>query len=199
MSDFFSTLSCITMIAALSFYFRQVVVGASTPNPTTWFTTMVVGIMNTVTYFHVVGGDVQKFLMTAIVACGASLIFLYSLRKGKLTRLGGVDRMCLVSAFVVGVFWQTTGNDIATNLLLQVIMLISIIPTLSGLLFGKAREKPLAWVLSALAHLFLALAVVTDWNDGSWVSMVYPVVNGFFGRGSVAFLAYIQKGRNSDS
>ena len=192
-SDVFSTISSLMMVAVMPFYLRQVIQGTSTPNPATWFIWVIMTIMNTFTYYYVVKGDIPKFLITAIVALGVNSIFVYSIFKGKFTKPGKVEIICFMFVFVVGVFWQTTGNDIATNLLLQGIFVISFIPTISGLLKHKAREKPLPWNLATISYAFLALAIISDWGSGGWVALIHPVVIGVLGNGSVGFLAYKQK------
>lgn len=192
-SDICSILSNLIIIVVFAFYFKQVVGGTSTPNPATWFIWFVVTIMNAITYYHTVGEDIFKFMITAIVACNVSLIFAYSIWRGKLTKLGKIDGTCLFLAISVGVFWQTTGNNVITNLLLQVILMISFFPTISGLLWGDGREKAPPWLLATVAYTFLALAIITDWKGGGWLALIHPVVVGILGNGSVGLLALKQK------
>lgn len=193
MSNIFSVFSCAIMATAAFTYFRQVLKGKSTPNPATWLIWAVVAIMNATTYHTVVEGDNLKFLMTAISAFGITLIFFYSFFKGKFTKPGEVEIICLLMAFTIGIFWRTTKNDIATNLLLQAILLISFYPTIRGLWKHGAREKHLPWSLSVIAYTFLALSIITDWDKGGWVALAHPILNGVIGNGGVVFFTYKQK------
>jgi hypothetical protein len=195
LSDALAFVSAVLIFFVYGSYFRQTVRGTSTPNPVTWLIWLSVMTINVFTYFTVVGGDVMKTLVAALAAPFLFLIFTYSLFRGKFTRLSRMDIVCLLLAIAVGVFWRTTGDDITTNIMLQLIILISFIPTISGLLRGKAREKPLPWNVAVVTYAFLALSILTDPDPAkrNWVAFMYPVLNGILGNGIVAILAHMQR------
>ncbi len=180
------------IIVVLASYLRQVVKGHSTPNPATWFIWTVTTIMNAFSYFQVVD-DFFTSLMTTTVAFGISSIFAYSLIRGKFGRLGMMEWTSLAMALVIGIFWQVSGNAVIANLLLQVILAISFIPTVRGLLKHELKEKGLPWNLSVLAYSLMILSILVDPTvENRLIALVYPIVNGVVGNGSVALIIWLQ-------
>ena len=192
-SDMLGILSGLIMVAVVTIYFRQVRNGKSVPNPASWLIWTVVFIMNTASYFVVVQGNIFKTMTTTCVLLGLIAICSYSLWKGKFVKPDRMDLVVILMVIVIGVFWQTTGDPITANLLLQLILLISFYPIVRGLLLRKLREGPLPWNLAVTSYLFLILAILVDWKSGAWLELVHPIVNGIIGNGSVALIANIQK------
>lgn len=191
-SQTFGLLAGLTAIVTYAAYFRQTVKGRSTPNPATWLIWLLVGIINAFTYFTVVGGNIYQSLIVIVVTSCVCIVFIYSLFKGKLTRITRVEFTVLVLALLLGVFWQITKNDRLANLLLQLIYIFSYIPTMNGLLRGTGKEDPTAWFLASTAYLFAAIAVIADFQ-GDWLALFYPVVSGVLGNGTVAFIALARR------
>ena len=115
------------------------------------------------------------------------------LAKGEFVKLGRLDYVVILMVVIIGVFWQTTGDPITANLLLQLILLISFYPTVRGLLRRELREKPLPWNLAVISYVLLISAILIDWKSGAWLELIHPIVNGIIGNGSVALIANIQK------
>jgi hypothetical protein len=192
MSEFFLTGSSLFALASLFFYFRQVVNGSSVPNPATWFLWAVVSIMNAVSYFFVVHGNIWRSSYVIVMAAGLTIIFFYSLLKGRLARFGRIEIVCSLLAVFVGILWKTTGSAEVANISLQTIFLVSIIPTINGLIVGTLKEKVLPWNLAVLSHSFALLGILLG-GTFSWVTLVYPVVTGIFGNGVVPVIVYLQR------
>lgn len=192
MSEFFSLLSSVTVLLVMASYFRQVVGGVSTPNPSTWLVWVIVSAMNMISYFIVVRGDIIKSLITVVTAICITLIFIYSLFKGKFGRVGYVEIISFFGALIIGIFWKMTGNAIVSNLLLQLLLLISFFPTGIGLLRHELLEKSLPWDLAVCAYIFMSIAIILDWKRGDWVALVHPIVNGIVGNGGVALIIHVQ-------
>ena len=186
MSELLALLAKIVLIICAFMYLRQVMKSESTPNPATWFMWLIIFTMNTVSYWTVVSGNIAQWAITLTSAVGLGLIFSYALFKGKFGKVGGVEVASFLMAVGIGVFWKTTGNAVAANLLLQVIFLISFVPTVVGLRSGKLRERARPWDLTVLAYVLMVLAIVLDWKEGSALALVYPIINGIVGNGSVA-------------
>lgn len=196
MATVFSVLSSLTVVAVMILYLRQTVKGGSTPNPATWLIWLVVGVMNTVSYFSVVQGNLVEWVMTPCAVLGTASIFFYALFKGKFGKVGIVEVVCFGLACVIGFFWKLYG-PIAANISLQVIYIISFCPTAIGLLKGRLREEPLPWVLAIVSFAFQVGAILCNFTDDSWTKLVYPVVNGVIGNGSVAVLIILLRRRNN--
>jgi hypothetical protein len=193
-----NVLANILMVGVIITYFNQVRNGSSVPNPATWFTWTTVSVMNAVTYFTVVKGDLWQSFIVFLVTAGFIFVFTYSVLHGKLGAIGIVEVISLILAFGIGVVWKTTGNTDLANLSLQFIFAISFIPTITGLLWGDLREKILPWALAFLSYVcvIIALALKGDVNP---VAYAYPIVNGILGNGSVATIIYRQGTRLADT
>lgn len=148
MTETLSLLANLILVFVILIYLRQVVRSESTPNPATWLIWLIIVTMNTVSYYHVVSGNIAQWLLTFTSAIGLSAICLYSLFRGKFGRIGIVEIVSFLSAVCVGIFWQTTSNAILTNLFLQSIFLISFVPTITGLKRGQLRERAFPWDLA---------------------------------------------------
>jgi hypothetical protein len=192
MSDLFSSLSGLTMAIVAFVYFAQVVSGASTPNPATWLIWLVAMTMNTITYYFVSHGNVLQIITPLVITCGILLIVLFSLVKGKFGRVGAVDMVVLFLSCVVGIFWKTTGDPVVSNLMMQIILVISFVPTLVGLIKRRLREKSLSWNLAVLSYCFLIVSIVSG-SSWTWAQLAYPFFNGIVGNGSVAIASILTK------
>lgn len=188
MREFLSLIANLTIIVVIFMYLRQVVKSQSTPNPATWLIWLVITIMNTVSYYEVVAGNLFEWALTLTATIGLVLIFFYALMCGKLGKIGTTEIASFLLAVGIGIFWQTTGNAIAANLLLQVIFLISFVPTLIGLARRKLRERTLPWDLAVTAYVLMICTIVLDWKDGSLLALAHPIANGIVGNGSVALM-----------
>ena len=185
MSETLATLSGLVMIVVVVFYFMQVAGGSSTPNPATWFIWLVVMAMNVVTYYFVSNGNFWPVLTPSIITLGILLIFIYSFNKGRLGKLGWMEWMTLGLAVVVGIFWQVTKDGTASNLMMQIILLIAFVPTVIGVISGKLKEKPLSWITAVISYVLLIASILCN-DDWTWVQLAYPFFNGIVGNGSVA-------------
>ncbi len=159
MIELISIIAGLFNVGAGSFYLKQVVKNESTPNPTTWVIWFVVTILNTATYFSVVENP-WIALSSSVTALMVSLIFILSLFKGKFTKLNRIDIVSLVLALGIGVFWQVSGNAVASNLALQAIFIISFYPTIHGLLKGESKERPFPWFLGCCSYVLQIINVL---------------------------------------
>lgn len=190
----FSIFASISAIVTYLFYIRQIAKGNSTPNPATIFIWFAVGAMNALTFIKVVSGDIWKSLIFFTTSGLLLLLFFYSLFGGKFAPFGKVELFAVLLAIGIGIFWRITGNATVSNLLLQIIYIISFLPVLIGLSQRKLKEKPFAWTCAVIAYVFATTAILLKF-DGNWFSLVSPIVVGIMGNGSVALLSYIQNKR----
>jgi len=108
-----------------------------------------------------------------------------------LLAIGLVEIAALAGAIIVSYFYIRTKNHRVSNMMIQVIFLISYVPVAVGILTGALIESPPAWILGIISYVFMALAVVVDYND--WLELAYPIANGIIGNGVVAILAIIME------
>ncbi len=179
-------------IIAYGFYFKQLLKSESTPNPASWAIWLLAGLINTFTYFSITNQNIWQSLIVIVVLFSTLVIFLYSLWKGKFTKVSKVEVTIFVSALLVGIFWQTTANYRVANILLQLIYLLSYIPTIIGIFSAKAKENPTSWTIILFGYVFSTLSICFG-PHSDWVSFLNPVVNGLLGTGLVVFAIVYKK------
>lgn len=189
MSQLFSLGAGLFACASMSLYFLQVVRGGSVPNPATWIIWLIIGLINTATYFFVVGGSWVQSLALIVVTTAIFAVTIYSIIRGKFAKLGFLEKICLVFAVLIGAIWQVTGDPNLSNLILQVVYIISFIPTVVGLHNGALREQPWPWVLSLGCYTLMIAAVISNWSTASWVALAHPIINGLIGNSIVVYYA----------
>ena len=192
MSQLFVIIGNLLMVAVLVTYFKQVKEGTSIPNPSTWLLWVVVSLMNAVSYFLVVQENLWQSMYVLVATTGLTVIFIYSVMKGKFGKIGTMEKISFVLALAVGILWKTTGSADLANLSLQVIFVISFIPTIHGLLTHKLKEKGLPWNLAVASYAFITAGILTS-ESYRWIALVYPIVNGILGNGSVALIVALQE------
>ncbi len=170
-------------------YLVQVIKGKSIPNPATWLIWVVVTIINTLTYFLVTGGNLWISLSSIVLATAIMLVFLFSLLKGKFSKLGRIEIISLLVAFGIGLFWKLSGNYIISNISLQIVFLISFYPTLIALLKRQTREKPLAWFFASSSYTLQIINVII--SGSPLFALAFPIVN-LIGNGTIGFIAFLQ-------
>ena len=170
-------------------YLKQVIKNESIPNPATWFIWLVVTILNASTYFLVAGGNLWISLTSIVLAVVIFSILLFSLVKGKFSRLGMVEIISLALCVAIGIFWKVTGNTIISNVSLQAIFLISFYPTFHALLLKTTREKSPPWFFASVSYILQIAIILT--NPITLLALVFPVIN-LIGNGSIGILAEIQ-------
>ena len=193
-SYLFGLIAGITALITYSLYFRQTLKGQSTPNPSTWAIWLFVGIINTITYFSVTNNNLWQTFVVIAVTFSVSIVFIYSLFKGKFTKVSKIEIIVFILALAIGIFWQITSNDRMSNLLLQGIYAISYIPTVTGIIKGTGKEHYIAWIAAFIAYSFSIVSVATG-PQVDWIAYVHPIVNGLIGNGIVIVLVLYKNSR----
>lgn len=187
LSNIFGVIAGVTALIAYGYYFKQAVRGQSTPNPSTWLIWFIAGVINTFTYFVVVGGNIWQSLFVIAVSFSVLIILVYALYKGRFTKIKSLEIIIFLIALGIGIFWQITANDRISNLLLQGIYVISYIPTVTGLIKGSGKEHYVSWLTAVISYTFATLSLIVN-NPGDWIAFVSPVVNGILGNGLIVLL-----------
>src|SRR3989338_6930189 len=191
MKKLFSIFGGLFMVSACTAYFFQIRNGSSIPNPATLFLWILIDTVNLISYFFTTGKDNWKALTAYVATILAFFMFIYSLVFGKFASIGLVEIAALAGAIIISYFYIRTKNHRVSNMMIQVIFLISYVPVAVGILTGTLVESPPAWILGIISYVFMALAVVVDYND--WLELAYPIANGIIGNGVVAILAIIME------
>jgi len=167
-------------------YLVQVLKNTSTPNPATWLIWLVVTTLNSATYFFVVGENYWIWFASLVTTIMVLAIFIVAASKRKFTKIGKVEIISLIIAVAIGIFWQVSGNSTLANLSLQLVFVISFIPTIYGLLYEGASERPLPWFLASMSYVLQIVNILL--TSVSLVALGFPVVN-LLGQGTIGLLA----------
>lgn len=165
-------------------YLRGVKKENTTPNPITWIIWSGAGIVNAITYYGVTEGDIFKYLITVIAAICATMVVIYTMIKGKFQKFTLVDLCVAISVIGLLGYWWYEKNDRITNMLLQVIYLLSFIPTVYNIWIKDSNEYLPPYFVALVAYSLSIVVILLDWKN-DWLQLAYPIANGLIGNGSV--------------
>ena len=196
-SYLFGLIAGIIALITYGLYFRQTLKGQSTPNPSTWAIWLLVGIINSITYFSITNNNLWQSFIVIAVTFSVFIVFIYSLFKGKFSRISKIEIIVFILAIAILIFWQMTSNDRVSNLLLQAVYVVSYVPTVSGIIKGTGKEHYVAWIAAFIAYLFSTISIGFD-PQVDWVAFVHPIVNGLLGNGVIVGLTLYKKSKNKN-
>jgi len=159
-------------VFAFIIYHRQMLKGFSCPNIATWTLWVFISTLNCISYIVMSESIVKGFLPIASTLA-LYLVFSASLFKGKFSRLDSSDEIALI----IGVFslfiWWAYRSAVYANLLLQICIIISFIPTYRGIWKDPNKEKAWPWFVWSLAYIIQIIIVFLEWK--AWYQLVYPI------------------------
>lgn len=173
-------------IVAFLTYHKQMLLGTSRPNRATWTLWVFISTLNCLSYIAM-SRDVIKGLLPIASTIACIVVFVVSLFKGKLSKLNVGDQIALMLGFVSIFVWWAYRSATYANLLLQVCIVISFIPTLRGIWESPSNEKALPWFIWASAYILTIIVVFLRWQ-GQYQDLVYPI-NCFLLHSLVGFLS----------
>ncbi|MFA5070702.1 MAG: hypothetical protein WC528_05485 [Patescibacteria group bacterium] len=168
-----SSIAIIGHVIAFVIYNKQMLKGESRPNAATW-SIWVLGVgLNCATYI-VMSGDIIKALILLAGSLGCTWTFFFSLFKGKLTRLNPWDIVAMIIGFFASFVWWHYRNATMANMILQIPIVISFLPTYRGIIRNPRNEKALPWFLWSGAYLLTIFTVILRWQDKP-LDLVNPI------------------------
>lgn len=182
-SNLFGLIAGIAILIGYVLYFKQVIQNKSTPNPSSWAIWLLTGIIKSITYFSITNHNIWQSLPGILDTFFVLCIFIYSLFKGRFSRISKTEVLTFSLAVIIGIFWQITSDDRISNLLIQSIFIIAFVPTINGILKGYAKENINAWITVFASCLFLLISVGIGPNI-DWVAFVSPII-GLLGNGLI--------------
>ena len=191
MEEIMQVTAALLLIVVYVIYLKQTIKGESTPNPGTWIAWFVIMGINTVTYFKVVNDDYFKSAIVFVGFISVTLIMVYSLLRGKFVKLTKVDIWLLALSIIIGIFWQATKKAEVSNLLLQIVIFVSFLPTAIGLIQGRLKEKHTPWTLAAIAYSLQTASLLINYN-GNLYELFLPIINGIMGNGMITVIIFYQ-------
>lgn len=165
--------SVMIYLVAFVLYNRQVIRGVSKPNAAMWTLWVLLGFLNAASY-RVMTGDWVKALITYAGCTALTLTFVLVLKMGKFTRLSVFDWICLVLGLIAAAAWWIKKDATFANLLMQVCMAISFIPTYRGVWRDPRNEGSIPWFLFSTGYV-LSIAVVWLRWTGQIQDLVFPI------------------------
>ena len=160
-------------IVAFFAYHQQMIRGESRPNTTTWTLWVFISTLNCISYI-VMSGDIIKGLLPIASTFACIVVFVVSFFKGKLSRLNFIDEIALAFGFLSLFVWWANRSATYANLILQVCIFISFIPTYRGVWRDAALEKSLPWFIWSSAYILIIIVVFLRWR-GQYQDLVYPI------------------------
>jgi len=107
------------------------------------------------------------------LACIATLMF--SLLKGKLSKLNLWDSIALLVGIISIFAWWWFRSATYANLVLQVGIVISFIPTIRGVWKDASTEKVPPWFVWSFAYILNITVVLIRWQ-GQYQDLAYPTL-----------------------
>lgn len=192
MAQLFGILAGILMLLAGVVILIQIKKGLSIPNLTTWLVVLLISIINAITFYNVVRGNIYQSLIMFTSLFTVVLVFFYALNGGKFARLTSFDIFIFSITLFVGILWKLSSDDRMANLLVQLVIFIANLATIIGLWRGTLREYYLGWIIAGLSYVFAVLGLIIA-HTTDWLAFFGPVLNGIICNGVVLMLSLKKK------
>ena len=173
-------------IVAFLFYNKQMIRGESTPNTATWTIWVFLGTLNASSYFFT-SEDFVKSILPVVSTIGCIGTYIYVIIKGKFSRLDWTDSFVLGLGMVASALWYYYKSATIANMIIQVAVLISFIPTWRGVIKNPKIERVFPWFLWSAAYIVNIVIVLLRWKSQPQ-DLVYPI-NCLILHGSVGLLS----------
>lgn len=157
------------------FYLKRVLSNINKPNATTWVLWTLISATNSLTYLIMTGDWVKSLLPIASFLATAIILLLASL-KGKLSKLQTIDTLALIIGLIAMLIWWQFKSATYANLIIQLTVIISIIPTFVGTLKHNVVETPLPWFLWSMAYSLSIIVIILRWQH-QLQDLAYPLVS----------------------
>lgn len=159
-------------VAAFIVYYKQMIRGASHPNIATWTLWVFISTMNCLSYI-MMSGSIFKGLLPIASTTTCIFVFFVSLFKGKLSKIKiGDEIVLIIGVFSLFIWWAYRSATYA-NLLLQICIIISFVPTYRGVWKIPTIEGAWPWFFWASAYILQITIVLLKWEI--WYQLIYPV------------------------
>jgi hypothetical protein len=191
----FFALANTCLLVSMVIYLTKIFRGSTTTSPVTWGITFAAMALSNATYYFVVHGNLKEQSPALIGNIAVLIVFVHSIihyrpnNEGK-RKLSNLDVLILFFALLVTLFWYMSRNANTANVLIQIINLLSFIPTLRGLKRKELHDHPLPWLLAVTGYGFQILTIISNPEPWSWYALVAPVMSGILGSGSVCVTSW---------
>ena len=160
-------------VIAFALYNRQMLQGTSYPNSATWTLWVFLTVLN-VSSYAVMSGDWVKSILPLASSIACIFTFFFSLSKGKLSKIDPWDRLALGIGIISGLIWWYYKSATYANLILQISIAISFVPTYWGVWRDPMKEKALPWYIWSSAYTLSIIVIILRWKN-QYQDLVYPI------------------------
>jgi len=160
-------------VLAFAIYNKQMIQGTSQPNSATWTLWTFLTVLN-VSSYSVMSGDWIKSILPLASSIACILTFLFSLYKGKLSKIDPWDSVALSIGIVSGFVWWYFKSATYANLILQASVAVSFVPTYRGVWKNPLKERALPWYIWSFAYVLSIIVIIMRWK-GQYQDLVYPI------------------------
>ncbi|HBR80893.1 MAG: hypothetical protein UX09_C0065G0003 [Candidatus Uhrbacteria bacterium GW2011_GWE2_45_35] len=167
----FGLIAAAIHLSAYFIYNRQMFLGNTRPNAATWGLLLTISTMNCVSYFFM-NRDWGKIVLPATSTLATFITFGYAVTGGKFSGFGNYDIVAgAISLIAAGAWWYFQKDGLA-NLILQIAVTASFVPTFIGTWNNPTNESCLPWFFWTSAYIFLLASVLR--RRKSWMDFIYP-------------------------
>lgn len=159
------------------------------PNMATWILFSFLSVLNLTSYL-VITQDIIKSLLPLVSTIATLSVLVVAVAKGKFSKLNTWDTLALIIGGISGLAWLIFKSAGVANLILQISIIISFIPTYRGIIKGSNVERIFPWLVWTASYVLMAVVVV--FKNGQGIEYVYPLVVGSLHLG-VGVLCVIKK------
>lgn len=156
-------------------YIRDILRGQVKPHRVTWGVWTILTMIAAVNQVKNGGGYSSLFFIST--AALVLVTFLLSLKYG-LKETSTIDRLCLILALALLVYWVTVRYTRLSTLLAVIIDMLGAVPTVIKTYRRPETETYIQWALAGIGGLLSLLAITRV----DWVLIIYPayvfVMNG---------------------
>lgn len=160
-------------VLAFILYNKQMLNGTSQPNSATWILWTFLTVLN-VSSYAVMSDDWVKYILPLASSISCILTFLFSLYKGKLSKIDPWDGLALGIGIISSFAWWYYNSATYANLILQVSIAISFVPTYRGVWNNPRKEKSLPWYIWSSAYILSIIVIILRWQN-QYEDLVYPL------------------------
>lgn len=168
--------AAVIKLTAYVIYGRAIWNGQQPLNPATWGLWVVLTWLNASSYL-IMSGDAPKAFASFAGAAACTVVFCLAVVRKSTARFDKMDVFLFIAGLSTAGVWWHWRNATLANLIMQVAIAISMIPTYRKVLADPSSEKPTAWLMWGSVYGFILATVLLRWH-GHWPDLAYPVSCG---------------------
>ncbi len=167
----------ILQIIGYVWYDYYVITGQIKPNTGSWVIWSYGNAIVCLNYLslHKTISFIESLPIVCAICCVMSAIIFLVL--GKFERPKWYEIVILIADIGITIYWQLSGENITTAIVLQISVLISFIPIVLETKGDPASEKAGPWMIWTVAYTLLLIAEIPQQSQ---LKMIYPIHYAFW-------------------